>query len=348
MRALTLSVLPVLFLAACGGDKDDDTTDSIPTDADADTDTDTDADADADADADSDADTDTDVNCDATISSVDPDPNYRLAPIDQVVTVTFDKAIAASDPYNLEIAGVAGAQNLEADMMTLTFTPDSPLAYDTMYTVNASVCSDVASSTFATLPEPLDGSTLEGRSYGVPFDTLNITEPANSAALSALLPIDWLAVQVGAYDPKANELTALGAVAIDEKGVPTLDCGAAIGDIGVGFDLNPYFSMGPTILTIDAGTAQVDAIDFTLLGRFNDDGTEIQDVSVYALIDLSEMGAPLDCATIALLASGTCEPCTAGAPTSDCLVLEGDAPAGYEDPALDIEGICFGGTTTTM
>ncbi len=335
MRALTLSVL---FLVACGGDKSGDDTDTVPSDAD------TDTDADTDVDTDTDTDTDTDVNCDALISSVDPDPGYLLSTVDQVVTVTFDKAIAAGDPWSLDITGVAGTSNLEADMMTATFTPDADLSYDTTFTVHAAVCNDLATSTFSTLPEPIDTKSLEGRAYGVPFATLNITEPQNSAALSALLPIDVLAVQVGTVDPKTNNLNALGAVAIDDNGVPALDCGAAIDDVELDFTLNPYFRMGPTVLSIDAGADTIDAIDFEILGRFNADASEIQDVSVSALIDLTGQTGVLSCATIATVANGTCDPCYAGAPTNECLVLEATAPAGFEDARLDIAADCFSGT----
>ncbi len=340
MRALTLSVL--FLAAASGGSKDSDTTD-VPADADTDADTDSDADTDADADTD----TDTDVDCYATIASVDPDPGYQLTPTDQIVVVTFDQAIAATDPWSLELVGVTGSAVLDTDGMGASFTPDAPLANDTVFTVDASVCSDSATSTFRTLPAPVDGPDLEGRAYGVPFDTLNITEPQNSAALSALLPIDFLAVQVGSYDAGTNTLSALGAVAVLEGKDPVLDCGAAIDAIDVDFDLNPYFSMGPTVLSIDAGAETIDAIDFTLLGRFNADASEIQNVQVSALIDLTGQTGLLSCSTISTVANGTCEACYVGAPTMECLVLEATAPAGFENPALDIQNICFGAGTTT-
>jgi surface protein G len=67
MKPTTWMLLTSLVaLAACGGDKDGDTspTGTSPTDTDTDTDADTDADADADTDTDADADTDTDTDAD--------------------------------------------------------------------------------------------------------------------------------------------------------------------------------------------------------------------------------------------------------------------------------------------
>src|SRR5687767_4908787 len=55
----------LVFLLACGEDKDVDTADADVTGADADADTDADSDADTDADADSDADADADSDADA-------------------------------------------------------------------------------------------------------------------------------------------------------------------------------------------------------------------------------------------------------------------------------------------
>jgi len=76
-RALLLSLA---LLAACGGDKDDDTTtDTTLSDADTDADTDTDADADADADSDADTDADTDSDTDAdTDSDTDADTDTDI------------------------------------------------------------------------------------------------------------------------------------------------------------------------------------------------------------------------------------------------------------------------------
>jgi len=330
-----LAAASLLALVACNG-KDDEAAD---TDAPV-TDADTDTDADADADTDTDTDSDTDADCQAVIDTVDPEPNNQLVPLDQVISVRFDSPILASDPWSLAVDGVSGSASLDGDMRGATFVPDAPLANDTLYMIDAAVCGDSAQASFRTLPPPVADADIEGITYAVAFDDVEITEPPNAALLETFLPIEYILVQVSEVDAIAQSIVAAGAVATLVDGVPEVDCGASVGGINVDFAMNPYFSMGPEVLFIDAGDVVVPIRDFTLLGRFSADGTEIVDVRVSGLVDLSQEPVGLNCQTVANLTNGTCLPCSQGAVTSDCLLLDAVAPNGPIDPRFDIDLAC--------
>ena len=344
MRIHLLALAPLLLLACNSGGKLSEGSDTPTADADADTDADADADTDADADADTDADADADTDCNATVAVIDPAPAAADVPVDQVVTVTLDQAIQPTDPWSIELIGVSGSSALAGDGMSVSFTPDADLARETSYTVEAEVCGNFATTSFTTLPAPLPASDIEGRTYLIAFDELDISQPVNSALLSTCLPVDFVAVEIDEVDEMAGTMHAWGTTADSEKGGVEVSCGNAADAGTVDFANNPSFSMGPTTLTLAGPSNEPDipVREFTLTGRFNADGTEILDVTVYALVDMTAEPGGVSCQFAAGLTNGTCLPCTVGATTDECLLLEATAPQGRAQPGLSITGTCFG------
>ncbi|MEQ1500812.1 MAG: Ig-like domain-containing protein [Myxococcota bacterium] len=326
-------VLCIAFIACSEDPKTD--TDGGTTPAD-----DGDADTDADADSDTDTDSDADADCTATIVAVDPADGATLVPLDAEVTVSFDAAITATDPLSIDVSGATGTVALAGDGLSATWT--GALDPDTAYTVNANVCTDTSSTTFTTLPPSIDPSTVEGNTYAIAWDDLNITEPQNSVAIELLIQVDAILAQVLAIDPVTLLADAAATIGTDD-GTGLLEPDCAIATVQTAdFSLNPYFSIDGTIsITIDSAGTAVDIEDFQLLARVSEDSSALEDVRISGLIATEQINPPgVECANPALsILAPTCVPCTTSA-SGDCMLFEANAAVAPVVAGVDIAGTC--------
>jgi hypothetical protein len=326
-------LLSIALLAACGGsDKD-------PTNT-----ADGNVDDVGDADTDADSDSDTDLECLATISGLDPEPGDAFVPLDQQVTVEFSDAVPAGGHYAVSIDGVPGATSLAADGLSMTFAPDAPFAPETSYTVDVEVCEDAQSATFTTLPPPVPVEAVEGNTYALPWDSITITQPTNPDALNALIPIDYVLLQIISIDPLSDLAPSAATVGTDDGyGNAIPDCSTVI-EQDADFSLNPYYQFdGDLRITLDANATPptyADVEDFHLQALVSDDGTIITEIGMSGLVAPEQFLAGLDCNNLLIQAMGaTCEPCTISA-TGECMLLEGTAPSALVQPALDLVTTC--------
>jgi hypothetical protein len=361
MKRATWLPLFVFFAVACGGDKDDgsdtagatasadadtdadtdaDSDADSDADADADTDADTDADSDADTDADTDSDTDTDPSCTATIDGVLPADGEVDVGLDGRVDVTFSSVITTYDPWSVSIDGVAGSSLLSPDGDSASFFAAAPLAADTVYNVSASVCSDTGSTEFTTEAptDGLEGRDLEGNTYALLFEDIAFSEPASIDALLGLAETpDWVLVQSHDVDTLAEELSAFATTGYEDGAVINPDCGSVIEAGPADFSLNPLFSIGPEDFAIAFGADELLLEDFTMYGRFIEEGAAIDTINISGNFDVR----PLDfgsCALLALLAGGSCVPCADGA--TECMKARASADRADLTERVDIQADC--------
>ncbi|MEZ4240296.1 MAG: Ig-like domain-containing protein [Myxococcota bacterium] len=327
MRTTRLWVILASLVACNGGDKDTGT----------DTDT-TVTDGDADADADSDTDTDTDLDCYATIAAVDPEPDARLVPVDQVVTVTFSEAIAPSQPWSLEVVPATGTATLAADGLSASWT--GSLEPDTEYTINAAVCEATGTTSFYTIAPPVDPADLLGKTYSVVWDDMQVDQPGNGAAVKLLIQIDYILAQILDIDTTTMVADSIGTVGVDDGyGGIYPDCNVAVNQTA-DFSQNPYFSITGDIDIIVNGAGDTATVeDFELLARVSPDGTELSQIHISGAIATETVIADADCysPTVQVL-NPTCVPCT----TSDtglCMLFEAQATLAEEVP-LDLGATC--------
>lgn len=281
--------------------------------------------------------------CLAAVDSVSPDPG-GMANIDDPVVITLTESIDASQMPLLSLyvsdtqEPVATTVELSSDGLQATFTTDAPLAYDTQYTMDVTVCDMSISGTFTTFPEPINGDDLVGRSYVLPFADLVWTEPSNATLLSSMIGIDALLVQVLGHDAVLAELDAVAATGIFSGADVLPDCPAATQTPPADFSGNPLFEISAPVFYIPSGPNLIELENMELWGEFNADGSAIMNAGLSGQVDPSALLDGLDCNTAAILVSGTCVPCVYS--SSECLVIHAEAPMAAQDPALDLVTEC--------
>jgi len=328
-------VFLAFILAACSGGKDGTHpgNDTTPSDGVGDADTDVDSDADTDADA-----------CTASVVSVDPEDNATDVDPASAVTIGFDSAVSPDQDWSLDVEGATGSATLSADGLSASWT--GALDPDTNYVVHASACGNEWQSTFRTAPPAIDLASLVGNTYVLDWDTVNLSEPGNGAALKLLVNIDYVLAQIISADPSGDTATALGTIGTDDgagNAVPV--CDVAVQETA-DFSQNPTFSLaGDFTVVVNPTTGQQATIeDFQLQGLMSQDGTQITDVSLQGLAATEQFLDGADCNSIAVaLLQPTCVACTTSA-TGQCMLIKGTAPVAAIQPALDIQATC--GTLT--
>jgi hypothetical protein len=323
--------LPLLFLAvACNGDDDDDSPDGT-------------VDGDADTDTDSDTDTDTDLDCDVTIASIDPPNGAELVPLDSEIVVAFSAPIPADANWSVHVNGAQGAATLAADCSSATWTATGgTLPPETSIIVEAEVCADSVTSSFLTLPAPVDISEAEHNTYVLEWTDISLDEPPGLFLIEDEITIELVLLELGAIDPVTLDVDAAAAVG-ENVADPAPICESAVEGIA-DFELNPYFRFGPETLSfvVDEGAGTTsDAEDFTLVARVMPGGLELTDLRISALLATEEIAPGGEtCADLEIALQGTCEPCAISV-TGECLFVAGSAPsAALAPPGVDIVATC--------
>lgn len=281
--------------------------------------------------------------CSATVASVDPKNNATNHPADASITVTFSEAIEAADPLDITVHEVAsgamipGGLSLAADGTSATFTPNDPLAYDTDYDLDITVCEAAVAGGFTTLPEPVDASLLPGRTYGIEYKDVVWVQPGDTSLLT--LDVDYILVQIDTIDLAAETIESVaGTGMLEDDGSITPDCPAAVQAPTSDFSTNPMFTVGPADLEYPYNDDTFTIEQFTLQAQFSADGSQIVDVHIEGLVNPEQLLAGANCALAAVIVSGNCVPCPSG--VGDCLELEATAATADWLPALDLITEC--------
>lgn len=191
-----------------------------------------------------------------------------------------------------EIAGEY-AWNVEGER--LIFTPSSPLAPATTYTVTAHYsCGDPTwSFTTSEVGASVDALSLEGRSYILDLSSGRFVEPEGiGAILGDQLEQDIL-IGVDGVDLEAEKIAMVGALGYTAAGSSVVlqdACEEAIDfsaqETGpADFSGNPYFSVGPQDTTLDVAGYSIDVQDLHISGAFSPTGDYISGATLGGSID---------------------------------------------------------------
>jgi hypothetical protein len=259
--------------------------------------------------------------------------------VNTIIEVMFDDVVQTYHAWDLSIVGVMGASALAADGLSMTFTPDADLEPETRYTIDASVCTDAQMASFTTLTAPVDDLLIEGNTYVLPFGDLVFTEPsAADILLGGAATVDYVIVQVAAVDPMAQTISTVATTGYDAPSDITADCGTVIEPDPADFSTNPRFGVGPGDFAFPFGEdAELTIENFTLLGQFTPDLGAIEDIRVSGAIDVRPLGFG-PCSFIAVLAGGTCVPCSDG--LTECMAAEAYADLATLTDLVDLVDDC--------
>ncbi|MFT5453782.1 MAG: hypothetical protein ACI9K2_000256 [Myxococcota bacterium] len=179
---------------------------------------------------------------------------------------------------------------------------------------------------------------LDHRAFVLDADDLTISEPELLADLASEV-LDAVLLQID--EQTADALYVYGVQGVDLGGSYEPNCGALV-DVGwIEFEDNPRVVVGPTDLVLEYDGLEFVAWGFTLTGEFTGDGTQILDLDVDALIDISEIDLYLGldvCDLSEVLGLPGCVPCPDG--RVSCMRLVAEADYASWDPTLDVLGVC--------
>lgn len=226
------------------------------------------------------------VACDATVASFDPVDATLDVLVDTSVTATFSEPVPDGENWTLEITGVEGTATLADDRSSATFVPAAPLAFETAFTIAASVCDDAQSAEFATVAAPVDASLVEGNTFAIAEEDLDIVTPKALGAILAGLDqplFGSIALQLTTFDVASGTFDAQ-TTTLDSDGDPICEF---LVSAETDYSANPFITFGPEDLTIEVAPGQdltLEGLEVT--GRVAEDGQSLTDSQVSLLIAL--------------------------------------------------------------
>ena len=277
--------------------------------------------------------------CDAQITMFEPDEAETGVSRTGPYSVWFSAPVPEGR-WTMGIQGVTGTSALAEDRLSATFTPTSALASGTSYVIAATACDDSASSSFETISDPLDPTTLVGRTYAFAFDDVEWVEPAAAVAtvLEGQITLDYLLTQVTTATSTTLEVS--GAVGIDGTSAPEqAACYPAIAYDGVDFSENPRFEAGPSTLSIPTDTFAVTIEQMQLSANFTASADALENIALSGLVDVRPIdvaiGDSSDICELVTFLGDACEACGDGA--IKCLAIDVRAETAAWVEGLDID-----------
>lgn len=244
------------------------------------------------------------------------------------------------------VDGVPGQSEVDDGGLRASFTPDSPLDWDTTYTAIGIFCDGdaVLQWEFRTqAAEPsVDPVELEGRRYRLNLSEGRFVQPEGVGSVLEQYLEEDLWVQVQSAQEGALELVGGGVASDGQQDLcsPQLPLQAQLTD-------DNRFDIGPVDIEVTLAGAQAPLYDATGSGLISSDGQRLGGVELAALVDtralvhLVEEGGEDGALCDIVAGFGVdCEPCPDGETlcvTARIIDLEGEE---LDDPAVLYEGEC--------
>ncbi|MEC7242319.1 MAG: Ig-like domain-containing protein [Myxococcota bacterium] len=325
-----MRLIPLFALLFAGCSKSDsinleetgviDTQDTEDSDTETDTDTeDTDTE-----------DTDTEEPCSAEVTAISPADTADGIPADVLIVADFsDPADEATIAVSGPSGPVGGTTALAEDGLSATFAADEDLARASEYLVEVRVCEETTTSTFTTVPEAVDESSLLGRVYDLDLATVSWNEPSSTLADLLIGQIDTshILLMVTEINETDQTISFVGAPGwIEQQALAQYPCVEAIDFDPADFTANPYFSVGPNNFTIDLAGNQIPVENLLVEASFDADASNLKNLHIQAFLDgsfvIPDLGFSI--CDFASIVGISCSACPVDS-TRDCLTLDADA-----------------------
>ena len=220
--------------------------------------------------------------CDITIPMTLPANGARAA--DYLAPIEFH--LSEPDPTATVIAPFSGVQGSRDEGRVITFTPSTPLAPLTTYTVGLEYCHGTPQITFQTgefgAPLEIPTANLEGRTFALGLAQGNWpTGGEGLSALAASLFSTELLLEV--VEVEEREIALRVGLPAEDDG--TQDYCSRTLDLPVGTFDGPRFRIATPALSFGAFQDQLAISNLVVEGSFNPEGTAIGSGTVTATID---------------------------------------------------------------
>jgi len=274
----------------------------------------------------------TNEDCEVVVSSITPESGTTGVYYRTTMEVSFDEdasslspTITLADPAGTEVGvGVA----FDDTGFKATVTPTTPLEALTEYTLTVDICESTSAVAFTTSEYGgslgVDPSALAGTTYHFSLGDAEYTQPEGlGALLSSFLDAPLL---IGVGEVSGTTINVLGTQGMDDGGIvpdPSFD----VWDFGPATLEGAYFQSSPTDIELEYGCATIPIYDFALSGTFAADASSIGGGSALGLGDSRHMGClaglgtdPDAICNYAATFGFACEECPDGNPW--CLTIE--------------------------
>ena len=274
----------------------------------------------------------------------DPVPQCGLVALDPAdgaevswrssVTVTLDETDTEAHVEVLDADGVKIAGFNVNEGAVIRFTPESPLAPDTTWTLKVHACDGVFSSTFSTssVGRPVSTpSSLEDATFALDLSDGTLREPAGAEAVLGVL-LTSFPLLAGVRSVGEGTVEMIGAVGVGDPRVQD-PCSRTI-DMPTFVFENPWFSVDMRSFAIPYEDGEIEVLSATLSGTFSADGQEIEELAFKGTLDTRPLVPVFDDSADAP-ASAVCDLLSSGYGVS-CVDCPGTAGPYCVD--LDIAG----------
>jgi hypothetical protein len=250
MNSKTWTLALCTLLAACGGDKEGDTSNVT--------------------DGESDGSESCEISATPFPADGEADAFYRTS-----VEFTLDGADATATLALTDASGaaVAGTSSLSDDQKTVYFTPAADLTSGASYTSTLTFCGGNPSATFTvgSLGAPVaDPNAMVGKTYTVQLSAARFVKPPGVADLLLGQLTDDVLLGVSGID--GSSIQMLGALS-EGAGGPQNTCSPSIDFPVADFSENPFVNIGPENVTIEAAGLTIPIANFNISGAFAADGS---------------------------------------------------------------------------
>jgi hypothetical protein len=233
-----------------------------------------------------------------------PEDGATDVPLNTSIRGIFSNPVVG-DPPTLTLTRngqeVDGSIRLLPNMKGITLTPDGFLLPNTEYVATLTVGELISgvvrteAHTFTT-GDAIPAPDLTGRVYSFILESECIIEPAGAEILFSVVPIPPLLIKTTKFDDVAGEIGSIGAIGEGEPPVqnPLFPLMQFPGESAT--LINPYFSMGPSVLKFDLFVisgglidGEINVYDFSLSGHYSPDGNQFEYGIVTGYIDAEEI-----------------------------------------------------------
>jgi hypothetical protein len=278
--------------------------------------------------------------CTATVTQLLPFDGSLGVGVEEELEVWFSEAVSTGDVEAslTDEGGTAQVVSVELagdGLSALIGHP--PLAESTTYTLTVDTCEAVATSVFTTTAGPVD-EEIEHGTYALDYDDVEIASPAWASALSSMLPLEYLLVEILDVDLALQEIDGVGAIGFYDEtyGIYQGRCYDPMIYDNIDFSENPTFVAGPSDLHIPQGNLTL--YDLRIQAAFSDGGSELVGIDITGQVDARQILAnvDIDACAFAELAGDSCIPCESDgqAYCIDMWLVANEAPF---VPGLDID-----------
>ena len=255
--------------------------------------------------------------CLGKVMSISPEDGAIAVSPTTDIRVTFDTA--PDEDVEVELIGVDAVLMWEDLGTVAVLTPEEHLEAEADFTVRVEICDTTTTATFTTHFDPVDPASLVGRTWIVPWQTLNWTAPNSAAVFATFADFDAIMLELLDVTPMGGQLRMAGTGGYDLSTYYVPECRNTPVPSDVDFSDNPRFETASSSFAIPVDSTftptVIEVYETRFTGTFIEGGDAIAPFAASGLLDLRGVEvliSPVNACDLFAAAGSPCEVCPDG------------------------------------